>query len=137
MRRFYKNKWRGGTRFAGFIPAHYREIWNGSTPVDFVSVAADVDGSGDITITDAVAVIDMLLEGNAPAKGRKSVVENAEARIRFVVDAEATAIKGVASEGETGSGVYTLQGVALGGIKDVENLPRGVYILDGKKVSVK
>lgn len=137
MRRFYKNKWRGGTRFAGFIPAHYREFWNGSTPVDFVSVAADVDGSDDITITDAVAVIDMLLEGNAPAKGRKSVVENAEARIRFVVDAEATGIEGVASEGETGSGVYTLQGVALGGIKDVESLPRGVYIMDGKKVSVK
>lgn len=43
MRRFYKNKWRGGTRFAGFIPAHYREIWNGSTPVDFVSVAADTN----------------------------------------------------------------------------------------------
>ena len=75
MRRFYKNKWRGGSRFAGFIPAHYREIWNGSTPVNFVSVAADVDGSDDITITDAVAVIDMLLEGNAPAKSRKSMVE--------------------------------------------------------------
>ena len=64
-------------------------------------------------------------------------VEEAEAKIRFVVDAEATAIEGVESEGETGSGVYTLQGVALGGIKDVENLPRGVYIMDGKKVSVK
>ena len=43
MRRFYKNKWRGGSRFAGFIPAHYREIWNGSTPVNFVSVAADTN----------------------------------------------------------------------------------------------
>ena len=64
-------------------------------------------------------------------------VEEAEAKIRFVVDAEATDIEGVASEGETGSGVYTLQGVALGDIKDMESLPKGVYIVNGKKVSVK
>lgn len=64
-------------------------------------------------------------------------IENAEAKIRFVVDAEVTAIGGVASEGETSSGVYTLQGIALGDIKDVESLPTGVYIMDGKKVSVK
>lgn len=65
-------------------------------------------------------------------------MEEAESKIRFVVeDAEATDIEGVASEGETGSGVYTLQGVALGDIKDVESLPKGVYIVNGKKVSVK
>ena len=41
----------------------------------FVAAAADVDGNGRITITDAVAVVDMILNGSASAKGRVGMDE--------------------------------------------------------------
>ncbi len=44
---------------------------------------------------------------------------------------EATGIGGIAAKQK--KGVYTLQGVALGE-KDVKRLPRGIYVIDGKKV---
>ena len=49
---------------------------------------------------------------------------------------EATGIVDVESEKRIADGVYTLQGVALGQ-KDVQSLPKGIYIVNGKKVSVK
>lgn len=57
-------------------------------------------------------------------------------KIRLVMNDEATGIVDVESEKRIADGVYTLQGVSLGQ-KDVQSLPKGIYIVDGKKVSVK
>ncbi len=62
---------------------------------------------------------------------------SAQANIRFMVDAEATEIGSIAAENVNNSGVYTLQGAALGNVKDVKSLPKGIYIVNGKKVIVK
>ena len=61
-------------------------------------------------------------------------VESAEAKIRFVVDEEPTAIEGIATPDVTGE-VFTLQGISLG-VQDVQSLPKGIYIIGGKKVNI-
>ena len=61
-------------------------------------------------------------------------VESAEAKIRFVVDEEPTAIEGIATADVTGE-VFTLQGISLG-VQDVQSLPKGIYIIGGKKVNI-
>lgn len=64
-------------------------------------------------------------------------VEYAEAKIRIIVNGNATAIESISANGEETPGVYTLQGVSLGENVDVDNLPKGVYVVNGKKVIVK
>lgn len=64
-------------------------------------------------------------------------VEYAEAKIRIIVNGNATAIESIGANGEEPQGVYTLQGVSLGENVDVDNLPKGVYVVNGKKVIVK
>lgn len=64
-------------------------------------------------------------------------VEYAEAKIRIIVNGNATAIEDISANGEETPGVYTLQGVSLGENVDVDNLPKGVYVVNGKKVIVK
>ena len=64
-------------------------------------------------------------------------VEYAEAKIRIIVNGNATAIESIGVNGEEPQGVYTLQGVSLGENVDVDNLPKGVYVVNGKKVIVK
>ena len=64
-------------------------------------------------------------------------VESSSAKIRFSVSEagekeEVTGLGGRAAE-SSGTGVFTLQGVSLGG-KTVDELPKGVYVVDGKKV---
>lgn len=44
-----------------------------------------------------------------------------------------TGLGGRAAESRAGTGVFTLQGIPLGG-KTVDELPKGVYVVDGKKV---
>ena len=65
------------------------------------------------------------------------VDSSAEANIRYVIADEVTAIEGISVNGEERQGVYTLQGVSLGENVDVDNLPKGVYVVNGKKVIVK
>lgn len=65
------------------------------------------------------------------------VDSSAEANIRYVIADEVTAIEGISVNGEERQGVYTLQGVSLGENVDVENLPKGVYVVNGKKVIAK
>ena len=65
------------------------------------------------------------------------VDSSAEANIRYVISDEVTAIEGISVNGEEIQGVYTLQGVSLGENVDVDNLPKGVYVVNGKKVIVK
>ena len=54
----------------------------------------------------------------------------ANVRVTFV-DESVTGISDIATKSK--KGVYTLQGVALGE-KDVKKLPKGMYVVDGKKV---
>lgn len=58
----------------------------------------------------------------------------AEARsLTFVIDGEATAIKGIDTDKQMGNGnVYNLKGQKVSG-----QLKKGVYVVDGKKVAIK
>lgn len=62
-----------------------------------------------------------------------AIPQEANVKIRsMIVDKdETTGISDIATESK--KGVYTLQGVALGE-KDVKQLPKGMYVVDGKKV---
>ena len=57
-------------------------------------------------------------------------------KIRFTIDDEATEIEGMEAEANGGD-VYTLQGVFVGSDVDLNTLPKGVYIVGGRKVLVK
>ena len=59
------------------------------------------------------------------------------ANVRFVVDDEVTDIEGVPSAADETGAVYTLNGQLIGKDIDVKSLPKGIYIMNGKKVSVK
>lgn len=60
------------------------------------------------------------------------------AKINFIVDGEATAIDGVPSYKQVANGVYDLSGRKIQ-LKDgdLNKLQKGVYIIDGKKVTIK
>lgn len=60
------------------------------------------------------------------------------AKIGFSVDDEATAIDGINAEQRVVEGVYDLQGRKVM-VKDgdINNLQRGIYIINGKKVAIK
>lgn len=61
---------------------------------------------------------------------------DADAKIRINIDGEITNIMAI-DNGRIMEGVYTLQGVFIGKNVDSTKLPKGVYIIDGKKVFVK
>lgn len=63
-----------------------------------------------------------------------SDIENAGVKILFVVDDVATEIGAIAAESAGANGVYTIQGTFLGDDIDINTLPKGMYIIDGKKV---
>jgi len=50
----------------------------------------------------------------------------------FSANYQTTAIQIVSSESTNKSGIYTLDGRKLEG--DINNLPRGLYIVNGKKI---
>lgn len=58
------------------------------------------------------------------------------AKIRFTIDDEATEIQGITTDNAQ-TDVYTLQGVYLGNNLDINTLPKGVYIVGGRKMLVK
>lgn len=58
------------------------------------------------------------------------------AKMRFFIGNEETSISDVDAGLGATKDVYTLQGVALGK-KNVHDLPKGIYIIEGKKVRVK
>ena len=60
-------------------------------------------------------------------------VESASAKIRFSIDDEATYIEGV-GQNQVVDGVYSAQGLFIGNDVKLEQLPKGVYIVNGKKV---
>jgi len=63
-----------------------------------------------------------------------SDVENAGVKVLYVTDDTATEICEIAAESATLKSVYTIQGTFLGNDVDINSLPKGVYIIDGKKV---
>ena len=62
-------------------------------------------------------------------------VESASAKIRFSIDEEPNSIEGIATA-DTTAEVFTLQGISLG-VQDVQSLPQGIYVIEGKKVIIK
>ena len=58
------------------------------------------------------------------------------AKVRFVIDDAPTSIEGIESANVDGD-VYTLQGIYVGRDVDKNRLPKGIYIIDGKKTFVK
>ena len=58
------------------------------------------------------------------------------AKIRFVIDDAPTSIEGIESANVDGD-VYTLQGIYVGRDVEKNRLPKGIYIIDGKKTFVK
>lgn len=57
-------------------------------------------------------------------------------KIRFTIDDETTSIEGIESTIAEGD-VYTVQGIYVGHNVDRSRLPKGVYIVGGKKVLIK
>ena len=64
-------------------------------------------------------------------------VEGAESKISFVVDGEATDIMGILAPRYVEGDVYNVQGLHVGKDVDMNRLPKGIYIVNGKKYSVK
>ena len=62
-----------------------------------------------------------------------TAVENASAKVRFSIDDEATYIEGLTDK-QSLDGVYTIQGQFVGNDVELNRLPKGVYIVNGKKV---
>ena len=58
------------------------------------------------------------------------------AKVRFVIDDAPTSIEGIESANVDGD-VYTLQGIYVGRDVEKNRLPKGIYIIDGKKTFVK
>lgn len=58
------------------------------------------------------------------------------AKVRFVVDDVPTFIQGIESADVKGE-IYTLQGIYVGKDVDRRRLPKGIYIIDGRKTFVK
>ena len=55
------------------------------------------------------------------------------AKVRFVIDDVPTAIEGMGADVQEGP-VYTLQGMLVGENVDWDTLPRGIYIVNGRKL---
>ncbi len=66
-----------------------------------------------------------------------SDVEGAETKISFVVDGEATDIVGISVPRCFEGDVYNVQGLYVGKAVDLNRLPKGIYIVNGKKYTVK
>lgn len=64
-------------------------------------------------------------------------VEEAGAKINMVVDGETTDIVGIATRQAINGDVYNLQGLHVGQDIDLRLLPKGIYIVNGKKYTVK
>ena len=65
-----------------------------------------------------------------------SSVEGSSTKIRYVIDDVSTAVNHV-EVGHTPDGIYTLQGLYLGKDVDAQQLPKGVYVINGKKTIIK
>ena len=60
----------------------------------------------------------------------------AEANMRFIVDEQPTTIEGIGTSNVLKGSVYNMNGQLMGTDIDINNLPKGVYMVDGKKVVI-
>ena len=60
-----------------------------------------------------------------------------EAKVRFTIDDEPTTIEGIGASDAVSGAVYNMNGQLIGKDIDVNTLPKGIYIVDGKKIAVK
>lgn len=65
-----------------------------------------------------------------------SVYSGGEAKVRFFIDDTATDIEGISSS-MSSDAVYSVNGVRMGTADKLKALPKGLYIVDGKKVIIK
>ena len=63
-----------------------------------------------------------------------SEVENANSRVRLVWDGQATTIAEIDAPNVLKGAVYNLNGQFMGTDVDLKSLPKGIYMVDGKKV---
>lgn len=105
----------------------------GPTPVLDRGQSAMVKGSVDFTDAEAgksyAAVIFYM--------GKEGLVQSRTSPILyFVIDPSASAVNEIATDQEdTDSEIYNLQGIPVG--KDLDALPSGIYIRNGKKIAVR
>lgn len=65
-------------------------------------------------------------------------ISASSSKISFMIDGETTSISDITADERTAlGGVYNINGLMIGKDVDVKKLPKGVYIVDGKKVTVK
>ena len=60
-------------------------------------------------------------------------VDESYAKVRFFIDDTAAEIEGIGGVMQTGA-VYSVSGVRMGTADRLKTLPRGLYIVNGKKV---
>ena len=76
--------------------------------------------------------------GGGDGKGYLTLVEREDmAKNRDFTEPEATGIENVATEKALDGKVYSLSGRLIGTDIDIQTLPKGIYIVGGKKVSVR
>ena len=94
---------------------------------------ADMDEEGNISLSDAPVVLDI-------STTESGLSINGKARMFVLndkVDVDVTAINDVLIDGnaaDKNAPVYNLQGMKM---QDEENLPKGIYVKNGKKFMVK
>jgi hypothetical protein len=65
-------------------------------------------------------------------------ISASSSKISFMIDGETTSISDISANDRSAlGGVYNINGLLIGKDVDVKKLPKGVYIVDGKKVTVK
>ena len=65
-------------------------------------------------------------------------ISASSSKIGFMIDGETTSISDITADDVSAlGGVYNINGMLIGKNVDVKKLPEGVYIVDGKKVTVK
>ena len=64
-------------------------------------------------------------------------VEDAEAKIIFVVDDNLTNISGIPTRRMMEDDIYNVQGMRMGKVSDMKRLRKGIYIVNGKKQVIK
>jgi len=64
-------------------------------------------------------------------------IEDSNVKVFYVIDSSATGVEAVNSDNASVHGVYTIEGMFLGNNVDIHSLPKGMYIVDGKKIIIK
>lgn len=90
------------------------------------------------SVADAQKAVDELNKNAAEIDGAVSWELGANGMPTLKYGSTSTSIRGVAAvKTASDTGVYTLQGVRMGSSQETGSLPKGIYIINGKKVVIK